>query len=419
MKKESSPLLTDDEVTTPANLFGTLQPCYKCSVLALLLTSFWLNITCLIPSIHFVTINISPKFLESAPAIGIWMGSYSIFHTIDVLIDHGCIFLAVLLVGWSIIFPIAKVIWVSVLLMCPPATARCWCCGCSQLTWLGQLGRWSLLDILILLLLVMVMLDEDDLISIGPISFGITASFSACPGVYLFTTAILCSITAIGIVELQASPIRFQKRVASLAQGVEGGGAGEVPPNQPMLYRAPSILTYPAALCAVFGMGSTILSFFLKLFTVNELTLLHNLGNTTSLGVLSDTLLQKHAWSLASGLIAIVRTMDIGMVFIAICFVLLALAVPIALHLTLLLVLLNPSSGVPHGSMRLASFFSTLCLSEVLFAAMVLYMFQISDKLISIILGPGFVALTVQMVTMPTSIVLCHLACRAVETNDS
>ena len=105
--------------------------------------------------------------------------------------------------------------------------------------------------------------------------------------------------------------------------------------------------------------------------------------------------------------------------------------------------------------MRLASFFSTLCLSEVLFAAMVLYMFQverysssepqpltpdlwafwlatddlctagnmcmlqISDKLISIILGPGFVALTVQMVTMPTSIVLCHLACRAVETNDS
>jgi hypothetical protein len=320
--------------------------------------------------------------------------------------------LVVLLVAFSICFPFVKLVWVA-WLMVWPTTQRFRSC---QIKWLGQLGRWSLLDIYVALILLMMLADEQSLsVSLlGTITLPVSISASVGPGMILFPFAILCSISAVAILELAIDPIQPTPHT----------------PRPPTLLCADAKLSGgTCVLSSLVGLAATLVAFFAPLFKVKQLSpsvLTEHEMDTSVLDVLggADTvlsLLRHNTWSVWSALVALLNDDAGGTTFVMVFFILLMLALnvlaPCALFGATLWLQCVPRDHVSQASFRLACFISTLCLPEVLFFAYVLSLIAIAPRIIVIDTLAAFGALCVYMVAMPVALASAHLSMQAAQSS--
>ena len=343
------------------------------------------------------------------------MGGYSIFHTIDVLADQGFWFLVILLVCWSIIFPFVKLIWLVLLLTRPKESSTSYCvakgiccmpfmrpyCSCNQVMWLGQMGRWSLLDIVFVVLLLMILCNEEELMDVGPFSFGITGTIAE--GLFIFPAAILCSLSAVAIVELHIEPVRFEKLKPS------------TPEEEPLslMKRAPKRESAIACFAALAGLILVPLSYFLPLLTVGKLLILQGLNITEGAEEVVEDLLRPNTWSLWSGMLELTREQGPLMGLFAAGIFLFLFLIPLAVHGVILYLMLVPRFGISHASNRLALFLSTLSVIEVEWIGILIYLSQCETTFVSIDLGPAFWCMTVLMFTMPIALVYADKSVKA------
>jgi hypothetical protein len=184
--------------------------------------------------------------------------------------------LVIILIAFSICFPFVKLLWVA-WLMVWPTTQRFRLC---QIKWLGQLGRWSLLDIYVALIILMMITDQQNLhiqVAFIQIPAGLSADVGA--GMLLFPLAILCSIAAVAILELAIDPIRCTPHE----------------PRPPTLLCADAVVSGgTCVLSALMGLVATFVAFFSPLFTIKQLSP-NVLGTACVLNVKLDRLRRRHA----------------------------------------------------------------------------------------------------------------------------
>ncbi len=110
--------------------------------------------------------------------LGVYEDTYSVVGGIVDLARHGHPGLALLILVFSILFPVAKLVALVLVWgrdMTNRATDR-------LLRQLEALGRWSMLDVFVVVLLV------------GTLNLGLPSGASARPGIYVFAAAILLSM---------------------------------------------------------------------------------------------------------------------------------------------------------------------------------------------------------------------------------
>jgi paraquat-inducible protein A len=155
--------------------FAADVPTWLTVLVALLLAlSLVLNVIALLPSTAFMEIT------------GALMpGPYSILKVVEMLWGHGLYPLAVLVVCFSVVFPPLKIGLATMAFIRPMTLA-----GRQRLLGtLGQLGRWSLLDVFVALLLIIITSKQT--------FTGSTVRW----GLYAFLAAIVLSMTSVAIMQ--------------------------------------------------------------------------------------------------------------------------------------------------------------------------------------------------------------------------
>jgi len=331
-------------------------------------------------------------------------GPWSIFHTIDLLNEFNMTGLVVLLYGFSICFPFIKLLWITWLLAWPTTQATRSC----QVKWLGQLGRWSLLDIYVVLILLMTLTDEQNLSAHMPlpglpdvtvdVPLPVNITTQVGVGMVLFPLAILCSIAAVAILEMAVDPITPT--------------AHEAGPPTVLCTRAPlSGLVCVGA--SVLGILSTFFAFFSNLFTVVGLS--PNVLHMEEHSILTD-ILRRNTWSVWSAMLALFDDQGDAaptMAFFMLLLILFNVVAPCCLFGSLLWLQCVPRDHVSEASFRLACFISTLCLPEVFFFAYVVNLIAINPELIEVDTHGAFVALCAYMVLVPTALISGGYSMRA------
>lgn len=115
---------------------------------------------------------------------------YSILTGIWVLVEEGEWFLGAILFLFSVIFPIVKIAamgWIWMVDLTDEARLK-------ALEWLGFLGKWSMLDVFVVALTIVA-------VKLGPI-----ANVEPKIGVYVFCSAIFCSMIATMRINQLAKP---------------------------------------------------------------------------------------------------------------------------------------------------------------------------------------------------------------------
>ena len=133
-----------------------------------------LNIIALLPTVTFMEIK------------GLVMpGPYSILKVIQMLWHHGLYPLVILVVVFSVLFPPIKVTLATMSMFKPMTVA-----GRQRLLGtLGQLGRWSLLDVFVALLLIIITTKQS------------LTSTTVSIGLYAFLGSILLSMSSVAILQ--------------------------------------------------------------------------------------------------------------------------------------------------------------------------------------------------------------------------
>lgn len=252
-----------------------------CAVLGVALA---LNVIALLPAVAFMEIR------------GVLMaGPYSILKVIEMLWSHGLYPLVVLVVGFSVIFPPVKIALATVA-MFRPMTLH----GRQRLLGtLGQLGRWSLLDVFVALLLI--------IITSRQTLTGTTVSI----GLYAFLGAILLSMATVAVLQ------EFNRRQILKTMPLE-----QQAHSRPMLQEGGRRVWAVVPLLIV-SLAVLMLAVNLPLFQIDKLGL------------------QSNTWSLW-GAIGELRTQSIGLNLFSIVMFLYLVAAPALLVLVALLVLLLP-----------------------------------------------------------------------------
>jgi len=229
-------------------LWSTLSQAERVSVTLLLGASLVLNAIALLPGVPFLQISgiLAP-------------GPYSILKVIELLWESKLYPLVALVVGFSVLFPPAKLAiaaWGAWAQVDPSKRAK-------VLGVLGQLGRWSLLDVFVCLLIVLVLSEQ-----------GLTGATIAY-GLYCFTTAIIFSMIAGAILHA----------AAERAQGSRGDRPGDRPddeasepgdtPSTSLLMEMGSPGAIAAGIIAV-GLLAVAGSFWLIMFRVDQFGLWGN-----------------------------------------------------------------------------------------------------------------------------------------------
>ena len=114
-----------------------------------------------------------------------WKSSYSVWAGVVELWRQNELLLATILFFFSIVFPITKLVLLTLLwFMRLPASRRT-----RLLHTLGLLGKWSMLDVFVVAILIV-------LVKLGPL-----ARVEPRVGVYVFSAAIVCSMLTTMYVE--------------------------------------------------------------------------------------------------------------------------------------------------------------------------------------------------------------------------
>ncbi len=117
---------------------------------------------------------------------GLWSGEHSILGFGWALLQDGEWLLAAVVLGFSVVFPGFKLIWMWRLQF-----SRAPGIGAGDLRFLEMLGKWSMADVLVLALVIFSVRD----------SFVFAAS--TLPGVYVFATATVLAMLASGRIARQ------------------------------------------------------------------------------------------------------------------------------------------------------------------------------------------------------------------------
>ncbi|MCA8948186.1 MAG: paraquat-inducible protein A [Planctomycetes bacterium] len=174
---------------------------------------------------------------------------FSVLSGIWGFVTAGNILLGVLLFGFSVLFPIAKlgtILWIWFRPVAP-ADRR------EAVEWLELLGKWSLLDAFVIAVLI------------GTVQLGILTEASARPGVYVYLGAILLSLVATLL-------LRPLVRVADRERATR-------PLRRPGLW-----LTLPAAVCYGAGLSLPLLEVEKGWFWSNRFSILEGLGELFTAG---------------------------------------------------------------------------------------------------------------------------------------
>ena len=124
-----------------------------------------------------------------------WKSSYSIITGTIQLFREGEPFLGTIILLFSVVFPMAKLVALSILWMIRFSEEK----RNVALTWLGYLGKWSMLDVLIVALMILA------------IKLRTLARVEPQAGVYVFCAAILVSMIAAIMVERLARDLGKQE----------------------------------------------------------------------------------------------------------------------------------------------------------------------------------------------------------------
>jgi paraquat-inducible protein A len=155
--------------------FARQVPKWLVAMVGVMLTcSLVLNVIALLPNVAFIEM------------FGVMMsGPYSILDVVGMLWEAGLYPLAFLVIGFSVIFPPVKIglaSWAFLRPMTAPGRQR-------LLGTLGQLGRWSLLDVFVALLLLIITSKQT--------FTGTTVSI----GLYAFLGAIVLSMSSVALMQ--------------------------------------------------------------------------------------------------------------------------------------------------------------------------------------------------------------------------
>ena len=132
---------------------------------------------------------------------------YSVLAGILNLAQGGNVLLALILVAFSVIFPVAKIGTLLALLFLPLNRAR----RTRVLRTLTVLGRWSMLDVFVIAILV------------GAVRLGVLSEGQPRPGLYVFAAAILLSmLSTMTLEQLAAREIHAQALRALHKRGRSG-----------------------------------------------------------------------------------------------------------------------------------------------------------------------------------------------------
>ena len=243
-----------------------------------------LNIIALIPTVSFLEIK------------GVVMpGPYSILKVIQMLWDHGLYPLVILVLVFSVLFPPIKVT-LATMSMFKPMTVE----GRQRLLGtLGQLGRWSLLDVFVALLLIIITSKQS------------LTSTTVSIGLYAFLGAILLSMSSVAILQeinrrlvLRSSPPVYESHLRPMLQD----GGWRVWAVVPLLIVSVAVL---------------MLAVHLPLFQIDKF------------GLMSNT------WSLWAAIMEL-RSQHVGLHLFSVVMFMYLCAAPALLVLVALLVLLLP-----------------------------------------------------------------------------
>ncbi len=186
--------------------------------------------------------------------------TFSVLSGIWGFVTSGNILLAVLLFGFSVLFPAVKLGAILALWFWPMRSAN----RREVVGWLELLGKWSLLDAFVIAVIV------------GAVQLGMLSEAVACPGVYLYLGAILLSLIATLL-------LRPLVRI----------DAGESPRA---MRRKGLVLTVPAAVLYGAGLSLPLLDVEKGWFWSNRFSLLEAIGELFTAG----------DWGLAAAMLAFV-----------------------------------------------------------------------------------------------------------------
>lgn len=119
----------------------------------------------------------------------IWTDRHSIASIIGALYVDGEYFLSAIILIFSILFPIMKLLYLLIVVSLPTEQPDLRARRVERLEWLG---KWSMMDVLVLALMIFYVN-----------STGLTAA-SSLSGIYFFTFSILCNMLAYGLVKKAA-----------------------------------------------------------------------------------------------------------------------------------------------------------------------------------------------------------------------
>jgi len=126
---------------------------------------------------------------------GLAHDAYSVLGGVRDLARGGEVLLAAIVLGFSVLFPIAKLALLALVLFRPGDEAR----RAHLVRTLERLGRWSMLDVFVIAILI------------GAVHLGILSEASAEPGIHVFGAGILLSMLA--TVTVQRLLVRPRGRV--------------------------------------------------------------------------------------------------------------------------------------------------------------------------------------------------------------
>jgi len=140
---------------------------------------FLLSLTILTASVC-LALGISLPIIKLTK-FGIWTTQHSLVSTVDVLIDEGQKFLGIVVLVFSIILPVTKLLYLLLVSTLPPAEIARQSRRLRALEWLG---KWSMHDVLVLALTIFFIKSQG------------VYDATSLNGVYFFTAAVVLMILA-------------------------------------------------------------------------------------------------------------------------------------------------------------------------------------------------------------------------------
>lgn len=138
----------------------------------------------LFASIVLLLYSYTLPFMEVEKLI-FFKSQYSLIHSLKIMWEEGFYFLAFIIFLFSMIFPLAKLIVLSMLYFFTFSNQN----KRKIIHWLGVLGKWSMLDVFVVAIII-VLVKSQALVSARP-----------CIGLYIFAVAIMVSMLVSFMVE--------------------------------------------------------------------------------------------------------------------------------------------------------------------------------------------------------------------------